>query len=169
MVKKSFYKASNITSCEVTYDLVRTMRASICILGPLLARFGEVKISLPGGCAIGTRPIDLHLKGLEQLGAKIKLEKGYVKAVRPKEGLKGTSLVLKYPSVGATENIMMAAVLSRGQTIIENCAIEPEVSDLARFLNSMGAYISGIGTKTLMIEGVLLPKIVPLIRPLEIE
>ena len=147
------YDSSNITSYEATYDLVKTMRASICVLGPLLARFQTAKVSLPGGCAIGTRPIDLHLENLKKLGAEITIESGYVEA-KSNGRLKGTHLVLGFPSVGATENLMMAAALAEGETVIENAALEPEVSDLANFLNSMGAKISGIGTKKLVIEGV---------------
>tara|TARA_R110002072_G_scaffold534_6_gene3866 strand:+ start:43430 stop:44677 length:1248 start_codon:yes stop_codon:yes gene_type:complete len=146
------FDSSKIDHVEATYDLVKTMRASICVLGPLLTRFHEAKVSLPGGCAIGSRPIDIHLSNLELLGAEIILEGGYVHAKT--KGLKGTSLVLEFPSVGATENILMAAVLAKGNTKIENCALEPEVTDLANFLNAMGAKISGIGTKTLLIEGV---------------
>lgn len=146
------FDASEITSTEATYELVKTMRASIFVLGPLMARMANAKVSLPGGCAIGARPIDLHLTNLEKMGAEITLEEGYVKA----EGaMKGTHLVLAFPSVGATENLMMAAVLAEGKTTIENCALEPEITDLANFLNKMGARIEGIGTKTLMIEGVM--------------
>lgn len=150
--RDNIYTADNISSQEATYDLVKTMRASITVLGPLLARFNYAKVSLPGGCAIGSRPINLHLENLEKLGAEIKLEAGYVEAKTT--GLKGAHLVLDFPSVGATENLMMAATLAEGTTIIENCALEPEVSDLAYFLKSMGANISGIGTKTITIEGV---------------
>lgn len=146
------FDCSKIDHVEATYDLVKTMRASICVLGPLLTRFNEAKVSLPGGCAIGTRPIDIHLSKLEKLGANIQLEAGYVHATT--KGLIGTNLVLDFPSVGATENILMAAVLAKGTTKIENCALEPEVTDLANFLNAMGAKITGIGTKTLVIEGV---------------
>lgn len=145
-------RALKIDKPEATYDLVKTMRASICVLGPLLARFGDAKVSLPGGCAIGTRPIDIHLANLEKMGAQINLEAGYVHASTT--GLKGAHLVLDFPSVGATENLMMAATLAEGKTVIENCALEPEVTDLANFLVKMGAKISGIGSKTLVIEGV---------------
>jgi len=144
--------AGDITSCEATYDLVKTMRASILVLGPLLTRFHRAKVSLPGGCAIGARPIDIHLSNLEKLGAKIVLHAGYVEAFT--EGLIGTKLVLSFPSVGATENLMMAAVLAKGETVIENAAMEPEIDDLANFLNSMGAKVSGIGSNILHIEGV---------------
>lgn len=146
------YTADDISSQEATYDLVKTMRASITVLGPLLARFNKAKVSLPGGCAIGSRPVNLHLENLKKLGAEINIESGYVEARTT--GLKGAHLVLDFPSVGATENLMMAATLAEGTTIIENCALEPEVSDLAYFLKSMGANISGIGTKTITIEGV---------------
>lgn len=144
--------ASNITSYEALYDMVKTMRASILVLGPLLARFNTAKVSLPGGCAIGTRPIDIHLSNFEKLGAKISLEGGYVEAQTA--GLKGTNLVLKFPSVGATENLMMAAVLTEGETIIENAALEPEIIDLGNFLIKMGANISGLGSSVISIKGV---------------
>lgn len=146
------YTADSITSQEATYDLVKTMRASITVLGPLLARFHHAKVSLPGGCAIGSRPVNLHLENLAKLGAEINIESGYVEAKT--NGLKGAHLVLDFPSVGATENLMMAATLAEGTTIMENCALEPEVSDLAYFLKALGANISGIGTKTITIEGV---------------
>ncbi len=142
-----------ITSTLAAYDLVRKMRASILVLGPLLARAGEAKVSLPGGCAIGPRPVDLHLKGLEELGAKIELSEGYIHARAPK-GLKGRSLRLELPSVGATENLLMAACLAEGETVIANAAREPEVVDLARCLVAMGARIEGIGRGTLTVEGV---------------
>jgi UDP-N-acetylglucosamine 1-carboxyvinyltransferase len=144
--------SSNITSYEALYDMVKTMRASILVLGPLLARFKTAKVSLPGGCAIGTRPIDIHLTNFEKLGAKITLQGGYVEAQT--EGLKGTTLVLKFPSVGATENLMMAAVFAEGVTIIENAALEPEIVDLGNFLKKMGAKISGHGSSNITIEGV---------------
>ena len=142
---------SNITA---PYDLVRTMRASILVLGPLLAREGRAKVSLPGGCAIGARPVDLHLKAMEALGATITLADGYVEAVAPEGGLRGAEIHFEKVSVGATENILMAASLARGTTIVTNAACEPEVSDLAHLLVSMGADISGIGTTTLTIRGV---------------
>jgi UDP-N-acetylglucosamine 1-carboxyvinyltransferase len=144
--------SSNITSYEALYDMVKTMRASILVLGPLLARFKTAKVSLPGGCAIGTRPIDIHLTNFEKLGAKITLQGGYVEAQT--EGLKGATLVLKFPSVGATENLMMAAVFTEGVTIIENAALEPEIVDLGNFLIKMGAKISGHGSSNITIEGV---------------
>ena len=143
--------ASSISSQEATYDLVKTMRASILVLGPLLARFKVAKVSLPGGCAIGTRPIDIHLNMLKKMGAEIKIDGGYVEAKT--NGLKGAKLVLPFPSVGATENLMMAATLATGETVIENAALEPEIEDLALFLNSMGAKISGIGSSIIKVEG----------------
>mgnify|MGYP005760027639 FL=1 len=144
--------ATNIKTCEAPYELVSKMRASFLIMGPLLARFNTTKISMPGGCAIGTRPIDLHLKGFKSLGAKIDMEHGFVEATTEK--LVGTKLYLDFPSVGATENIMMAATLAEGTTIIENAAEEPEIVDLANFLNEMGANIKGAGTNTIRIKGV---------------
>jgi UDP-N-acetylglucosamine 1-carboxyvinyltransferase len=135
------------------YDIVRKMRASILVLGPLLARYGRARVSLPGGCAIGTRPVDLHLKGLEALGAKISLEGGYIEASAP-AGLSGARIVFPIVSVGATENLLMAASLARGRTELVNAAREPEIGDLAECLNEMGARISGIGTDRLVIEGV---------------
>lgn len=143
---------NTINSCEAPYDLVRKMRASFLVMGPLLARKGRAKISMPGGCAIGSRPIDLHLKGFAALGAKIETGHGYVEAVCDK--LCGSTIYLDFPSVGATENIMMASVLAEGQTIIENAAKEPEIIDLANFLNTMGAHIRGAGTDVIKIEGV---------------
>ena len=142
-----------IGSCEAPYDLVRKMRASFLIMGPLLARCGQAKISLPGGCAIGTRPIDLHLKGFEALGADIKIGHGFIEATAP-EGLKGAKIYLDFPSVGATENILMAASMAEGQTILENPAQEPEIVDLANYLNVMGAKIRGAGTNVSKIDGV---------------
>jgi UDP-N-acetylglucosamine 1-carboxyvinyltransferase len=144
----------NITSVEATYEIVRKMRASVLVLGPLLARFGRARVSLPGGCAIGARPIDMHLTGLEQMGAKITLEHGYVDAVAPEGGLVGTRIVFDIPSVGATENLMMAACLAKGTTILENAAREPEIEELAQALTSMGAKISGAGNSMIEIEGV---------------
>lgn len=134
------------------YDLVRRMRASVLVLGPLLARWGEARVSLPGGCAIGTRPVDLHLEGLRSLGAEIELEEGYIHARAP-GGLVGGHILFPSVSVGATENILMAAVLAKGETQIANAAREPEVADLARCLVAMGAKIEGIGTDTLRIQG----------------
>ena len=145
--------SSVIGSCEAPYDLVRKMRASFLIMGPLLARCGQAKISLPGGCAIGTRPIDLHLKGFEALGAQIKIGHGFIEATAP-DGLVGTKIYLDFPSVGATENIIMAASMAKGQTILENPAQEPEIVDLANYLNVMGADIRGAGTNVIKINGV---------------
>lgn len=142
----------NIVTDEAPYELVKQMRASNLLMGPLLARTGKVRIALPGGCAIGARPIDLHLKGLQALGAEIKIEHGDVEAKATK--LVGAKIYLDFPSVGATENIMMAASLAQGSTIIENAAEEPEIVDLANFLNKMGAKIKGAGTDTIRIEGV---------------
>jgi UDP-N-acetylglucosamine 1-carboxyvinyltransferase len=144
--------ASRINNTEASYDLVRTMRASVMILGPLLARLGRAKVSLPGGCAIGARPINLHLKGFEALGAKIKLEHGYV--VAEAKRLKGGRIYFDIVTVTGTENIMMAGALAEGKTIIENAAREPEVVNLANTLNSMGASIKGAGTDIIEINGV---------------
>jgi UDP-N-acetylglucosamine 1-carboxyvinyltransferase len=146
-------QARAITETTAPYDLVRKMRASVLVLGPLLARCGKAKVSLPGGCAIGTRPVDLHLKGLAQLGAEIELHDGYVHAAAPK-GLVGARVVFPVVSVGATENLLMAAALARGETELVNAAREPEIADLAHFLMAMGADISGVGTDTLRIRGV---------------
>ncbi len=145
--------AREITNTTAPYELVRKMRASVLVLGPLLARCGEARVSLPGGCAIGTRPVDLHLRGLEQLGAEIELAEGYIEARAPK-GLAGAHIVFPMTSVGATENLLMAAALARGETVLENAACEPEVVDLANCLAAMGARIDGIGTNTLTIQGV---------------
>lgn len=144
---------STLTDTEAAYDLVKTMRASILVLGPLLAKFGKADVSLPGGCAIGSRPVDLHLRGLEQMGADIRVENGYIRATSG-NGLKGAHIFMDQVTVTGTENLMMAATLAKGTTIIENAAREPEVVDLAHYLNKMGAKISGIGTATLTIEGV---------------
>ncbi len=148
-----FVDSTNVSSCEAPYELVRKMRASFLVMGPLLARYGHSKISLPGGCAIGTRPIDLHLKGFEALGAIIDIGHGYIEAKAP-NGLKGARIYLDFPSVGATENIIMAASMAKGQTILENAAHEPEIVDLANYLNTMGANIRGAGTDVIKIEGV---------------
>lgn len=145
--------AGQILSCEPPYELVRKMRASFLVMGPLLARFGQAKISLPGGCAIGTRPIDQHLKGFEAMGAEIELGQGYIEA-KVKDRLRGAKVYLDFASVGATENIMMAATLALGTTIIDNAAKEPEIVDLANYLNAMGANIRGAGTGRIRIEGV---------------
>jgi UDP-N-acetylglucosamine 1-carboxyvinyltransferase len=144
--------ASSIRRCVAPYELVKTMRASILVLGPLVTRFGEADVSLPGGCAIGARPVNLHVEGLRQLGADIRIENGFIKA-RAKR-LQGARLVLETVTVTGTENLMMAAVLARGTTFIENAAREPEVVDLAQFLNAMGARIRGAGTDTIVVEGV---------------
>jgi UDP-N-acetylglucosamine 1-carboxyvinyltransferase len=143
---------TNITSYEAPYELVRTMRASILVLGPLLARFGEAHVSLPGGCAIGTRPVDIHINGLIKMGADITVTGGYIHAKAKK--LKGCRLVLDQVTVTGTENLMMAATLAEGTTVMENAAREPEVTDLANFLNKIGAKISGVGSDVLIIEGV---------------
>jgi UDP-N-acetylglucosamine 1-carboxyvinyltransferase len=144
--------SSKITSFVAPYELVKTMRASILVLGPVLARFGEAHVSLPGGCAIGTRPVDIHLNGLIKMGADITVENGFIHAKAKR--LKGCRLVLEQVTVTGTENLLMAAALAEGTTIMENAAKEPEVSDLAHFLNKMGAKITGIGTDVLVIEGV---------------
>ena len=145
--------ANTIKSFVAPYDLVRTMRASFLVLGPLLAHYGEAEVSLPGGCAIGPRPVDLHLRGLEALGAIIEMKEGYVKA-RVNGRLKGARFIFDVSTVGGTEHIMMAAALAEGTTVLENCAREPEIIDLADFLNAMGAKVSGQGTDTITIEGV---------------
>lgn len=142
----------NITEFFAPYDLVKTMRASILVLGPLLARYGRADVSLPGGCAIGSRPVNLHLRGLASMGASIQVEGGYIRATARR--LKGVHLTLDLVTVTGTENLMMAATLAQGTTILENAAREPEVVDLAHYLNSMGARISGAGTDRIMIEGV---------------
>ena len=144
--------ASTISQLVAPYELVKTMRASILVLGPLLARFGSAEVSLPGGCAIGSRPVNLHIHGLEAMGADISVENGYIKA-RAKR-LKGAKLVMDMVTVTGTENLMMAATLADGTTIIENAAREPEVTDLANCLNSMGAQVEGAGTDTITIQGV---------------
>jgi UDP-N-acetylglucosamine 1-carboxyvinyltransferase len=146
--------AANITSTMAPYDLVRKMRASVLVLGPLLARCGQAKVSLPGGCAIGTRPVDLHLKALETLGAKIDVQGGYIVAEVPGGRLHGGQVVFPQVTVGGTENLLMAASLADGETVIANAAREPEVCDLAECLVAMGAKISGIGTPTIHVEGV---------------
>ncbi len=149
--------AATIDNPVGQYDIVRKMRASICILGPLLARCGKVKVSMPGGCAIGDRPVDIHLRGLKALGARVRLENGYIVAEAPPGGLVGTQIFLGGPfgsTVLGTDNVMMAATLAKGTTVIEAAACEPEVADLAHCLNAMGAKISGIGSPRLVIEGV---------------
>ncbi|MDT8310736.1 MAG: UDP-N-acetylglucosamine 1-carboxyvinyltransferase [Methylophaga sp.] len=144
---------TTLTITEAAYDLVKTMRASILVLGPLLAKYGKADVSLPGGCAIGSRPVDLHLRGLEAMGAHIKVENGYIRATSG-DGLKGAHIFLDQVTVTGTENLMMAATLAKGKTIIENAAREPEVVDLANYLIKMGADIKGAGTATLEINGV---------------
>lgn len=144
-------QADQIQSREAPYDLVRTMRASVLVLGPLLARFGEAKVSLPGGCAIGARPVGYHLNALKKMGADIHLEGGYI--VAKADHLRGARIAFEFPSVGATEHLMMAACLAEGETILENCAREPEISDLATALRSMGADIQGDGQETIVIQG----------------
>ncbi|MGM9570861.1 MAG: UDP-N-acetylglucosamine 1-carboxyvinyltransferase, partial [bacterium] len=144
--------ADNLHTCEAPYDLVRKMRASFYVMGPLLARLGEAKVSIPGGCAIGSRPIDLHLKGFAALGAEVVTNHGCISTKCSK--LVGEKVYLDFPSVGATENIMMAACLAEGTTTLENAAKEPEIVDLANFLNSMGAKVRGAGTDVIKIEGV---------------
>lgn len=159
-VKNTFDESNNEMEIDATgdvltvadYDFVSKMRASISVMGPLLARFGHAKVAMPGGCAIGTRPIDLHLKGFEALGAKIEVHAGYVEATA--DQLFGARFFFDFPSVGATENVMMAATLAKGITVLENCAREPEIVDLANFLNKMGAKIIGAGTETIKITGV---------------
>src|SRR5271167_1828242 len=144
--------AAKVSSHEASYELVKTMRASFVVLGPLLARMGRARVSTPGGCAIGARPVNLHIAGIRALGARVQLRHGYVEAHA--ERLKGGRVWLDNPSVGATENIMMAAVRAHGRTVIENAAREPEVQDLARMLRAMGAQIEGAGTHVIEIEGV---------------
>ncbi len=145
-------RGREISDTTAPYDLVRQMRASVLVLGPLVAREGRARVSLPGGCAIGTRPVDLHIKGLNQLGAEVELTEGYIEATAPK-GLRGAHIVFPSVSVGATENLLMAACLARGETVLSNAAREPEIGDLARCLQSMGAKIEGIGTDTLHVQG----------------
>jgi len=147
-------RASNLHSRCAPYDLVKTMRASILVLGPLLARYGEAEVSLPGGCAIGSRPVDLHVKALQQMGAKVSVELGYIKASVPRGFLSGANIVFDTVTVTGTENLMMAATLAKGSTRLENAAREPEIVDLADCLIKMGAKISGAGTDTIEIEGV---------------
>ena len=144
--------STNVDNPEAPYDLVKTMRASFYILGPLIARFGRVKVSMPGGCAWGPRPVDFHLKGLERLGAKLTLKEGYILAEA--EQLQGSEIRLEFPSVGATGNLAMAAATASGTTVIYNAAREPEIVQLCEFLNKMGASIGGIGSETLIIDGV---------------
>lgn len=146
--------AGAVNNYTAPYDIVRKMRGSILVLGPLLARFGQAKVSLPGGCAIGTRPVDLHIKALEEMGATITLDGGYINATAPQGGLQGAKIHFPKVSVGATENLLMAATLANGETILSNAAREPEITDLGECLIKMGAKISGLGTDTIRIEGV---------------
>lgn len=145
--------AGTITNFVAPYELVRTMRASVLVLGPLLARYGEARVSFPGGCAIGSRPVDLHLKGMEALGATVTVDQGYITA-KVNGRLQGAHIVMDQVTVGGTENIMMAAALAQGRTVIENAAREPEVVDLAHFINAMGGKVSGMGTDHVVIDGV---------------
>ena len=145
--------ATTLHSHVAPYDLVKTMRASILVLGPMLAKFGVASVSFPGGCAIGSRPVDLHLHGLKMMGAEIDIAGGYINA-RTQGRLKGAHILMDMVSVGATENLMMAAALAEGQTIIENAAREPEVVDLANCINALGGHVSGMGTSTVVIDGV---------------
>lgn len=151
--KKMVLDAATISSTVAPYELVRKMRASVLVLGPLAARMGEARVSLPGGCAIGARPVDLHLEGLKQLGAEIDIDEGYIVAKAP-QGLKGNDVHFAKVSVGATENLLMAATLAKGTTVLHNAAREPEIIDLGNCLIAMGAKISGLGTARIVIEGV---------------
>lgn len=146
--------ANTIKTLVAPYDLVKTMRASILVLGPMLARFGKAEVALPGGCAIGSRPVDLHVRGLQAMGADIKIEDGYIKAEIPSAGLHGTTFMFDTVSVTGTENLIMAAALAKGKTILQNAAKEPEVIDLANMINQMGGHVTGMGTDTITIEGV---------------
>ncbi|MBB4863535.1 UDP-N-acetylglucosamine 1-carboxyvinyltransferase [Pseudomonas nitritireducens] len=146
--------ASTIKTLVAPYELVKTMRASILVLGPMVARFGEAEVALPGGCAIGSRPVDLHIRGLEAMGAQISVEGGYIKAKAPAGGLLGAHFFFDTVSVTGTENIMMAAALANGRSVLENAAREPEVVDLANFINAMGGDVQGAGTDTIVINGV---------------
>lgn len=144
---------AKVLKCEAPYEIIQKMRASFLVMGPLLAKKGVAKVSMPGGCAIGARPIDLHLKGFQALGAEVTLGHGYIEA-KAENGLVGNEIYLDFPSVGATENIMMAATMAEGQTLLQNAAKEPEIIDLANFLNEMGANVKGAGTDTIRINGV---------------
>src|SRR5213594_1783867 len=147
----SSLKAANVTSLEAPYEMVKTMRASILVLGPLLARFGRARVSLPGGCAIGARPVNLHLMGLEKMGATCDVVHGYVEASTP--GLHGAYILMDTVTVTGTENLMMASCLAEGETVLDNAACEPELNDLAELLRTMGARIDGDGTRTIRIQG----------------
>lgn len=151
--------AGQLENQHADYSLVKTMRASVLVLGPLLARYGVASVSLPGGCAIGARPVDIHLMGMEKLGAEIQIENGYIKAKCKK--LIGATISLPFPSVGATENLMMAAVLAEGETVIENAAMEPEIDDLADFLIAHGVKVDGAGTSRIVIQGTTTDKLKP--------
>ncbi len=151
---------ADVDSCETPYELVSKMRASISVLGPLIGRFGEARVAMPGGCQIGARKIDMHLVGLEALGVAFDVDHGVLAATTP-NGLRGTHVYLEFPSVGATENMLMAAVTAEGHTAIENAACEPEIEDLANMLNAMGARVSGAGTSLIEIEGVPLSTLHP--------
>lgn len=155
--------ATTLDNQHADYALVKTMRASVLVLGPLLARYGVASVSLPGGCAIGARPVDIHLMGMEKLGAEIQIENGYIKAKCTK--LKGATITLPFPSVGATENLMMAAVLAEGTTVIENAAMEPEIDDLADFLIAQGVKIEGAGTSRITIHGTDIKNLRPSSKP----
>jgi len=146
--------ASRELTTEAPFEYVRKMRASVLVLGPMLARYGHAKVALPGGCAIGSRPIDQHLKGFEAMGAKVNVGNGFIEAYTGEDRLRGARIYLDVPSVGATENIMMAACMAEGKTVLENCAKEPEIVDLANYLNKMGAKVVGAGTETIRITGV---------------
>lgn len=146
--------ATELTSFEAPYEMVARMRASIAVLGPLVARMGQANVAMPGGCNIGSRKIDMHIRGLEELGVEVTFGHGFIHAKAPDGGLRGAHVFLDFPSVGATENLLMAAVLAKGTTIIENAAREPEIVDLAVFLQKMGARIEGAGTQTITVEGV---------------
>ena len=146
--------ATEITSFEAPYEMVAAMRASISVLGPLVARYGQAHVAMPGGCNIGSRKIDMHIRGLTELGVEIRTGHGYIDAIAPAGGLRAAHVVLDFPSVGATENLLTASSVAHGTTVIENAAREPEIVDLIAFLNGMGARISGGGTSTLTIEGV---------------
>src|SRR5437588_1189844 len=150
-----YVEADRVANPEAPYEMVKQMRASVLVLGPLVARFGRAKVSLPGGCAIGARPIDQHLKGLEAMGCTIRLERGYVIAEGPGNGgrLKGAEVIFDLPTVTGTENLMMAAALAKGRTTLVNCAREPEVEELGRILNKMGAEVDGAGTDVIHVRG----------------
>jgi UDP-N-acetylglucosamine 1-carboxyvinyltransferase len=146
--------ATEITNFEAPYEMVAQMRASIAVLGPLVARYGQARVAMPGGCNIGSRKIDMHINGLTELGVEIRTGHGFIEAIAPTDGLRSAHVVLDFPSVGATENLLMAAVVAQGTTTIENAAREPEIVDLIDFLNEMGARIGGGGSSTLTVDGV---------------